>query len=463
MAEAGTYTVTGTDANGCENTASVEVTVNTLPTVTISGETAFCEGGSTTLTATGAVTYTWGTETTAELTVTRAGTYTVTGTDANGCENTASVEVTVNALPTVAISGEAAFCEGGNTTLTATGAVTYSWGTETTAELTVAEAGTYTVTGTDANGCVNTATVEVTMNTLPTVAISGETAFCEGGNATLTASGAATYTWGTETTAELTVTEPATYTVTGTDANGCTNTASVEVTMNTLPTVTISGDTSFCFGGSTVLTASGAETYEWSTMEFGAEFEVAEAGTYTVIGTDANGCSNTASQEVTVITINTEIEWNGTPEGTDSLVVSQEDAEYQWIDCATNEPIEGATQSQFEPVVSGSYACVITLGECTDTTDCIDVTISRIADYADGFLAVYPNPTTGIVNIRLTSETCSLNPEIQLFDIYGRRLQIMAVTAETIQVDLSRYATGVYLVKLVNDGKVVAVKKVVKE
>ena len=50
-----------------------------------------------------------------------------------------------------------------------------------------------------------------------------------------------------------------------------------------------------------------------------------------------------------------------------------------------------------------------------------------------------------------------------MFDIYGRRLQIMPVTAETVQIDLSRYATGVYLVKLVNDGKVVAVKKVVKE
>ena len=460
VTSAGTYTVTGTDANGCVNTASVEVTVNTLPTVAISGETVFCEGGSTTLTASGATTYTWGDETTAELTVTEAGTYTVTGTDANGCENTASVEVTVNALPTVTISGETAFCEGGSTTLTATGATTYTWGDETTAEITVDAAGTYTVTGTDANGCENTASVEVTVNALPTVTISGETVFCEGGNTTLTATGATTYTWGNETTAELTVTEAGTYTVTGTDANGCVNTASVEVTMNTLPTVTISGDTSFCFGGSTVLTASGAATYTWGD-ETTAELTVTEAGTYTVTGTDANGCTNTASQEVTVITVNTEVYYVEVGDG--FLEAIQENAEYQWIDCATNEPIEGATQSQFTPEVSGSYACVITVGECSDTSDCQDVTITGITEHGTADLTLYPNPTTGIVNIRLTPETCALTPEIHLFDIYGRRLQIMPVTAETIQIDLSRHATGVYLVKLVSDGKVVAVKKVVKE
>jgi hypothetical protein len=457
---AGTYTVTGTDANGCENMASVEVAVNALPTVTISGETAFCEGGSTTLTASGATTYTWGDETTAELTVNEAGTYTVTGTDANGCENTASVEVTVNALPTITISGETAFCEGGNSVLTASGATTYTWGNETSAELTVDAAGTYTVTGTDANGCENTASVEVTMNTLPTVTISGDTAFCFGGSTVLTAFGAATYTWGDETTGELTVTEAGTYTVTGTDANGCTNTATAEVTVNALPTVTISGETAFCEGGNTTLTATGATTYTWGD-ETTAELTVTEAGTYTVTGTDANGCTNTASQEVTVITVNTEVYYVEVGDG--FLEAIQENAEYQWIDCATNEPIEGATQAQFAPEVSGSYACVITVGECSDTSDCQDVTITGIAEHGTADLTLYPNPTTGIVNIRLTPETCNLTPEIHVFDIYGRRLQVVPVTAETIQIDLSRYATGVYLVKLVNDGKVIAVKKVVKE
>ena len=397
--------------------------------------------------------------------MTEAGTYTVTGTDANGCVNTATVDVTVNALPTVTISGETVFCEGGSTTLTATGATTYTWGNETTAELTVTEAGTYTVTGTDANGCENTASVEVTVNALPTITISGETAFCEGGNTVLTASGATTYTWGDETTAELTVNAAGTYTVTGTDDNGCVNTASVEVTVNTLPTITISGDTSFCFGGSTVLTASGATTYTWGD-ETTAELTVVEAGTYTVIGTDANGCENTASVEVTTITVNTEVYYVEVGDG--FLEVTQENAEYQWIDCATNEPIEGATQSQFAPAVSGNYACVITVGECSDTTECQEVTITGISENGMVDLAIYPNPTTGIVNIRLTSETCNQTLEIHLFDVYGKLLSVVETRCTTSpqsvsQINLSRYATGVYIIKLVNGGKVVATGKVVKE
>ena len=189
-----------------------------------------------------------------------------------------------------------------------------------------------------------------------------------------------------------------------------------------------------------------------------------ESGDYEQTFTGSNGCDSVVTLHLTVIIINTEVEYVTTPElDVATLSVVQENAEYQWIDCTTNEPIEGETQHWFNPTVSGSYACVITVGECSDTSDCQDVTITGITEHGTADLTLYPNPTTGIVNIRLTPETCTLKPEIHLFDIYGRRLQIMPVTAETIQIDLSRYATGVYLVKLVNDGKVVAVKKVVKE
>ena len=80
-----------------------------------------------------------------------------------------------------------------------------------------------------------------------------------------------------------------------------------------------------------------------------------------------------------------------------------------------------------------------------------------------GILILYPNPTDGTITVQLAPETCNLTPEIQMFDIYGQRLQIIPVTDETTPIDLSRYANGVYFVKLVNNGKVVAVRKVVKE
>jgi hypothetical protein len=79
-------------------------------------------------------------------------------------------------------------------------------------------------------------------------------------------------------------------------------------------------------------------------------------------------------------------------------------------------------------------------------------------------LTLYPNPTTGILNIQCTTNDAQWkNAEIQLFDIYGRRLQVVEVTSDVTQIDLSRYSTGIYVVKLVNEGKVVSVRKVVKQ
>ena len=667
VAVAGNYTVTGTDANNCQNTATKTVEVNTLPTVAISGETAFCEGGSTTLTASGAETYEWSaTDNGTEYTVTVAGTYTVTGTDDNGCQNTASVEVTENALPTVIISGETSFCDGGRTTLMASGAVSYEWSeTDLNAELTVAEAGTYTVTGTDINGCQNTASVEVTENALPTVTISGETAFCEGGSTTLTASGAVTYAWSaTDNGAEYTVAVAGTYTVTGTDANDCQNTASIEVTaypvavepaeaticesdlpyryvngaidttfdvgtpnlstfdfqlltshgcdstvtltltihpttegdtaaiacgsfdwhnytgltesgyyldtlvnaagcdsivtlhltinvptegdtaaiacgsfdwydyngltqsgdyyhtfiagnaagcdstvtlhltintptesdtnaiacgsfdwhsytgltesgdytdvltnaagcdstvtlhltINPLPTVTISGETSFCEGSSTTLTAIGAETYVWNTADSVADITVAEAGTYSVTGTDTNGCQNRASKEVSVYPVVTELV---------EVTICENELPYHYVNGAIDTTFDVGTPelSTFNFQLFTSHGCdsIVTLTLTINTCDTIGITT-----YDDGILALYPNPTNSTITLQLTPETCTLTPEIQIFDIYGKRLQVISVTDERTEIDLSSYATGVYLVKLVSDGRVIGVRKVVR-
>jgi hypothetical protein len=263
------------------------------------------------------------------------------------------------------------------------------------------------------------------------------------------------------------LTESGDYTDVLTNAAGCDSTVTLHLTIHTLPEVTINGETSFCEGGSTILTASGAETYEWSTMEFGAEFEVAEAGTYTVIGTAANGCTSTASIEVTETTINTEVYFVEVGDG--FLEAFQGDAEYQWIDCTTHEPIAGATQQQFTPEVSGSYACVITLGECTDTTECMDFSVG-VEEWNDGSITIYPNPSTGMVNVQFTMNNIQLgNGEIQVLDVHGRLLQVVGISdacgasLQTVQIDLSRYATGVYLVRLVNGGDVITVKNVVKK
>ena len=125
----------------------------------------------------------------------------------------------------------------------------------------------------------------------------------------------------------------------------------------------------------------------------------------------------------------------------------------------------GATTSSItvSPAETTTYFVTVTNGPCeVSTPKTVNVT-TGVSEWGNSIVSLYPNPTTGIVTIELAPETCTLKPEIHLFDIYGRRLQIISVTDKTTQIDLSHYATGVYAIKVVNDGNVIAVGKVVKE
>jgi hypothetical protein len=312
----GSFSVAVT-VNTCTVTsAPTTVTVNPLPnaTITPSGPTTFCPGGSVTLTASNASSYLWSTgETTHSITVGNAGSYSVTVTDANGCSATSSpTNVSVNTPPNAVINagGPTTFCAGGSVTLTASNAASYLWSTgETTQSINVANAGSYSVSITDANGCSATsAATNVTVNAPPNAVINagGPTTFCTGGSVTLTASNASSYLWSTgQTTQSINVGNSGSYSVTVTDVNGCSATsASTNVTVNPLPTATItpSGPTTFCSGGSVTLTASNAASYFWSTGETTQSINVGGSGSYSVMITDENGCSATSSS--TGVTVN---------------------------------------------------------------------------------------------------------------------------------------------------------------
>jgi hypothetical protein len=290
IANSGNYTVTVT-LDGCTSMATTTVTVNPLPTVNAGQDVSICPGGSVTLLASGnAISYTWNNGVTNGVAFTPGAsqTYEVTGQSSQGCVNTDQVNVTVNPLPPVDAGPNQSVCVGGSVTLSGSGAANYSWtgGVTNGVPFTPANTATYTVTGTDANGCQNTDDVTVTvLNSAPIDAGANQT-ICSGQSATLLASGGVTYTWdnglGAGAAHSVSPGTTTTYTVTGVDNNNCQGTDQVVINVLPLPTATISGATQVCQNGTsptiTFTGANGTAPYTFTYTLNGATQTVTSAG-----------------------------------------------------------------------------------------------------------------------------------------------------------------------------------------
>ncbi|OXB00905.1 hypothetical protein B0A72_19260 [Flavobacterium pectinovorum] len=390
----GNYTVTITDANSCQVTQNFAISQPAPFSVTTSQTDILCNGAATGSAAvnvtggTGAYTYSWSPSggTAATATGLTAGTYTVTIKDANLCQTTRTFTInqpsaliaTPSAQTNIGCRGEAT----GSATVNVTGGTpgyTYSWvpsgGTAATA--TGLTAGTYTVTVTDANGCIATQTFSITQ---PAAILSATTATvgvsCFGGtngSASVTVSGGTsgyTYSWAPlgGTTATITGRPAGNYTCTITDANGCTLVKNL--TINTPPlfsATAVKTDVS-CNGGTNgtaTVNASGGTpgyTYSWSPSGgTGATASGLAAGTYTVTVTDANTCQTTATvtvgQPSTLVasTAKTDALCNGSASGTASVIVSGGTGAYSYVWSPS-----GGTAGTATGLAAGSYNCLIT-------------------------------------------------------------------------------------------------------
>lgn len=399
--EAGTYAilVTNTD-NGCTSTASADVTQTPPVETEIASQTnVSCYGGAegaAEVSATGgngAFTYAWSTgATTASVSNLSAGTYTVVVTDGEDCSQTETVTITEPAELTLMASATAQTAPGvndGTATASANGGsgiLSYLWNNgETTATITDLAPGNYTVEVTDVNGCVETQTVTVNeFGCAVSADISANGVSCfgmEDGTANIVlnnASAPITYEWSNEaTTAEISDLAPGTYSVTASDGNGCEVVASAEVgePAELNPNTT-----------STAVTAPGAEdgtatanptggtspfTYEWSNGETTATITDLPSANYTVVVTDANGC--TSEQTVPVAPANcailanitsNNVTCNGAADGTATVTLNNglSPFTYDWSN--------GETTATVVDLMPGVYTVeVIDAVGCGTTTE----------------------------------------------------------------------------------------------
>ncbi len=396
---AGNYNVTleVTNSFGTESiTLTNHITVNTLPNVSISSpSTTICEGSSVNLVASGANTYTWdnglGSGPSKTVSPTTTTTYEVTGSAGQGCTNTETITITVTPQPIVSSTAtETSICNGDNTTISASGADTYSWnnglGAGALHTVSPTQTTTYIVTGT-VGTCTNTSTVTITVIEEAALQVNaGSASICEGNSTTISANGGTGYTWspplglssttGNPVTASPTVTT--TYTVVG-------NTTCGTATANITITVTAAPPTPIIYQQGNVLstTASGGASIQWYLNgspiagATNANYTISENGTYTVVITNNDGCSSTS--EAT----NAELDTSGLAEN----------------------------------------------------------------DLGFGYV-IYPNPTHGEFKLTVHGLTETVN--FKLYDVLGKEINLNKETSistnSTLNFDLTGYSEGVYFI-----------------
>lgn len=505
-----------------------DVEVYATPSITTSGNTSVCAGSETLIEAYGAGTFEWdnnlGSGSSFNVFPTISTTYEATITDVNGCENSASLEVLVNALPTANAGDDATICVGESTSLSGSGTGTLAWsdglGSGSNPTVSPVAETTYTLTVTDGNNCEAEDEVTIFVNPLPNVFAGDDVSICSSESVMLSAQGADSYTWnqslGSGQSHTVSPTQNTTYTVVGVDANLCENTDEITVEVNNLPNVQATGTAIICAGESTLLEATGADTYLWNNSAgSGSLVSVSPLTTtvYTVVGTDANQCENSAQVAVTV---------NPAPEVVASPDVSICDGESATISASGafsylwNNGAGSLNYSEVSPAFTTTYTVIGTaINNCTGVDD-VTVTVLNLPEppisqvgadvstdtyssyqwYVDGNLipgAIYQSHTptvngmytvvvedadgcegtsdsfavltVSVEELKENGMVCYPNPasdlvfvesigveqmtSVRLFDIQGAQISDRQVVGKKVSIDMSSLAKGLYIVEVI--------------
>jgi PKD repeat protein len=495
---AGAYTVTIVDGNGCSGTASTTVSSAGGVTSTATSTDAGCGGCDGTGTASGSggtapYTYVWNTtpvQNSSTATGLCAGTYVVTTTDAAGCSATSSVTVAGGAAVPVSAIGSDATCSGGCDGVASANAsggtppFTYYWNSspvQTGATATGLCAGTYGVNVTDAAGCVGGTSVTISEPAPMILSATGSDASCgssDGSAIASTTNGTAPYDylWSDGQTSSMAVGLFAgVYNVTVVDNNGCSQSTSVSVNNIGGPSTTTTSTGVNCYGesnGTASVTATGGTApynYSWSNVAGSTTSSISglSAGTYSVLVTDGAGCISTEFVTITepsAIAISMsylQVSNQTACDGSATANVSGGIGPYTYLwDDPSN-----------QTAMTASGLCLGVAGvTVTDNNGCtsisyiyVDSVVMSVQEFAlEMDIVVYPNPSTGEVNIRFAN-TKDKELSITVYDLSGKLIQedvMREKHTDVFTMDLSQHKNGIYFIRVIDENSNVVAKKI---
>ena len=429
-------------SGSCKDSTTVTVTVNPLPSVTISNDTSVCSGTNVILDVTGGGTYLWSNSSTASsITVTPATTttYTAQVTSAFGCVKDTTVTVTINPAPTLTITPTITACAGTPDTLSVSGGNGYLWSNGATTSTIIVSPATskvYTVTTGGGGPCPVSTVDTVKVKAVPFITLQGTMQICKGDSAVIVATGGGTYLWspGGNTTFQIVVTPSSTtiYTVTVTK-NGCTSTKDTTVTVNPLPVPTVNNPAPICLGESANLSASGGSSYLWSpagslndSVIYDPIATPLTTTTYIVIVSSSSNCTAKDSIHLIVITGASGsacCDATITPGGSQALSITGASggSTYSWtpssgLSC-TNCPNPTAS-----PSVTTWYVVTITdsATNCTKK-DSVLITVNE-SGCGNIFVPTAFSPNEKVNNILYVRGDCVSSLEFDVFDRWGNKV-----------------------------------------
>ncbi len=327
----------------------------------------------------------------------------------NNCGGTQSQIVNITVNPTFTNNIQAQICYG----------ETYTVGTTT-----YTQSGNYTNTLSTINGCDSIIQLNLTIDA--EISTSLQAVICDGdvysfGNQNLTSGG--------------------TFTDILTAVSGCDSTVTLNLTVID-PNTVFTSNASVCFG----------QSYQFETLT------LTQSGQYTQTFTSVAGCDSVVQLTLTIENeiLNT-VSVNGSV-----LSANQTNASYQWIDCDNgNTPMSGATAQSFTPSISGNYAVIISIGNCSVTSNCTNVNISNTGINEDkkSAIAVYPNPAKDMVVI----DGLTANSKIVIIDAIGKIVFSEQNNTTQLQINTESFNNGIYFIKIENTGSNTIKKLVVNK